>query len=296
MHTDYLQRFLFEEMGVRGALVRLEQCYSSILEHQELSDDLSLQLGESLAAATLLSTSVKPPSALRLQLQDNAGEHMLLAQCDHRRCLRGLVRWPGSQPKKDSFAAFADGNLLMSVDNEKSGQSYQGIMAVSGNSLGDTIEHHFMRIEHLPTLFHLHANKKQAVGLMLQALPHEAKDVHCEDDYWQHLMHLTHTLSNEELCDLAPQDVLHRLYHQEPVRLFEAESVSFFCSCSLPKMEQVIRSLGRSEADSLLEENPIISITCDFCNQTYQFDQVDVGRIFAEGKSGENGGGTETVH
>lgn len=65
------------------------------------------------------------------------------------------------------------------------------------------------------------------------------------------------------------------------MRLFEIEPVSFRCSCSRDKIVTMVRALGKTEADDILAEQGKISVDCEFCNQHYEFDAVDVEEMFA---------------
>jgi molecular chaperone Hsp33 len=93
---------------------------------------------------------------------------------------------------------------------------------------------------------------------------------------------LSDTITGGELLELPFSDLLHRLYHQETVRLFDAEPVAFRCSCSREKIERVLLGLGREEVDSILEEEGEIRADCEFCLGKYRFDRVDVAAIFAD--------------
>ena len=52
------------------------------------------------------------------------------------------------------------------------------------------------------------------------------------DASWEHLRTLADTLTAEELLGLDSETLLHRLYHQEQLRLFDALPIRFRCSCS----------------------------------------------------------------
>ena len=63
------------------------------------------------------------------------------------------------------------------------------------------------------------------------------------------------------------------MYEEHPV---------FRCSCSDERLYSVIRSLGRDEVDSILEERDgNIEITCQFCGRVRLFTRDDVNEIFA---------------
>ena len=66
--------------------------------------------------------------------------------------------------------------------------------------------------------------------MLLQALPADRlKDPEERAANWQHLTTLADSLTAEELLGLDNPTVLHRLYHQEQVRLFDEQPLVFRC-------------------------------------------------------------------
>jgi molecular chaperone Hsp33 len=63
--------------------------------------------------------------------------------------------------------------------------------------------------------------------------------------------------------------------------VFEPLPVCFRCSCSRDRVVNMLRSLGPDEMRSILEDEGKVKVACEFCNQKYQFDSVDVEQIFA---------------
>ncbi|MEK9824825.1 MAG: Hsp33 family molecular chaperone HslO, partial [Methylotenera sp.] len=81
--------------------------------------------------------------------------------------------------------------------------------------------------------------------------------------------------------NLPIETLLHRLFHEENVRLFEASNTRFFCSCSRASVSNMLRMLGEEEISNILQEQGKIEVNCDFCNTHYSFDQVDAAQLLA---------------
>ena len=62
------------------------------------------------------------------------------------------------------------------------------------------------------------------------------------------------------------------------------DSPRFVCSCNRERVSNMIRSLGREEADSILSERELIEVGCDFCGQQYRYDAVDAAQLFVQGQ------------
>src|SRR5690606_28106437 len=153
-----------------------------------------------------------------------------------------------------------------------------GIVALeTEENLARAFHGYFERSEQLATRLWLAAGDTRAAGMLLQALPGDTEDA----DAWNRTVQLADTLTDQELLDLPQRDVLHRLFHEEDVRVFEPEPVSFRCTCTRERIETVLRSLGYDEVQSIIAEQGHVSVDCEFCNQNYIFDPVDVEKLFA---------------
>ena len=90
-------------------------------------------------------------------------------------------------------------------------------------------------------------------------------------------------MKKEELTTLSAQEILHRLYHEDDVRLFTPDLIEFACSCSREKIEKTLVGLGYKEVKEILTEQGSVGVDCNFCNLHYEFDSIDVETIFADG-------------
>ncbi|NJN48283.1 MAG: Hsp33 family molecular chaperone HslO, partial [Candidatus Competibacteraceae bacterium] len=89
------------------------------------------------------------------------------------------------------------------------------------------------------------------------------------------------TVTAEELLELDAQTLIRRLFHEEDVRLFSAQPVTFRCTCSNERTESLLRALGLEEVRSIVAEQGRVGVTCEFCGLSYEFDSVDAENLFA---------------
>lgn len=277
--NDLLQRFLFENAPVRGEIVHLNNSFQQVIEQHTYPPLIQQLLGEALAVVTLLSALIKGNGRLTLQFRGAGKLKLLLAQCDHLFNIRGIVQHEGELSPDELLEVQQQGVLAIMIDSDtKNASQYQGIVAWQGESLAQAIEGYFMQSEQLPTRLWLAVNETSAAGLLLQVLPQEKSEVF--NNQWEHLTILTNTIKPAELVELGNAHILHRLYSQEEVRLFEGTPVTFRCTCSVKRCENAILVLGQEEAQQELEGKQTITVTCEFCNKEYHFDRVDVAAIF----------------
>jgi len=268
---DVLRRFLFEDLGIRGQWVRLTKSWQEAKSHQQGDEDLQQQLGKAMVAVAMLSATIKFKGSMILQTQGDGRIKTLVAQATDDRKLRGLVR----ANETVSAELFGLGQLVLTITSD-SGQPYQGIVPLQKSDLAASLENYFSQSEQLKTRLWLFASETDAAGLLVQELPEKERD---QDD-WERIEILANTITSEEIIELDCEQILHRLFHEEKIRLFDAEAVEFRCSCSRKGIERTLRALGRAEMDDILQEQGAIEVDCEFCGKHYSFDQVDVEAIF----------------
>jgi molecular chaperone Hsp33 len=280
--NDNLQRFLFENASVRGEIVRLEDSYQEIMKRHPYPPVIHQLLGEALVAVALLTSIIKFKGRVTLQFRGNGKLKLLFAQCNHSFHLRGLAQWDGDFKEEEMAAAIDQGMLAIMMDPDIiNSKRYQGIVAWQGQSLAQSIEGYFRDSEQLPTRLWIAVNETRAAGLLLQVLPKERPELYKNE--WEHLIHLTDTLTQKELLTWNNQTLLHRLYSEEDVRLFQSVSVKFQCTCSRERSENALLLLGHDEVQEEIKEKQKIVVTCEFCNREFDFDRVDIETIFKKG-------------
>ena len=282
--SDKSQRFLIDNTHVRGELVQLDQAWQALQATATYPAPIRKVLGEALAAVSLLATTLKFNGSLILQINASTPVHMLVVQATSDNTVRGLARWNEEILDDMEYQdLFKEGRIIITVEPNDGGERYQSIVALNGDSLADSLKHYFEESEQLATRLWLAANDKKATGLLLQRLPnHDDEFNDPEDDSWNRTLALSETISSEELLSLAPETLLHRLYHEEALRLFEPDSIAFKCQCSQQKVEAMIRSLGANEARDIIKKQGSIEIDCEFCNTHYALNKLDVEQLFNE--------------
>lgn len=282
---DVMHRFLLERAGVRGTLVRLGSAWREVAGRAEYPQALQSLLGQGLVASALLTGNIKLDGALSLELKSAGALRLLFAECTDEGRLRGLARWTDPLPESLALDALPEAIMAITIGNVERGQRYQGLVDLQQPTLAGSLENYFVQSEQLPARIMLVADGEHAVGLMLQKMPDEGGHAAAEDDdAWNRIMHLTATLSDEELLGTSPDELLYRLYHEESVRLFEPRTLAFGCSCGRERVSAMLRSLGRDEVEAALQaRNDEIEVICEFCAQRYHFDRIDAEHLLSEG-------------
>lgn len=279
MTNDSLYRYLFDGVSVRGELVQLSDTYQQIISSKEYPAPVQHLLGELLVATSLLTATLKFEGSITVQLQGDGPVKLAVINGDHHQQMRGVARWDGDVQDGTISDLIGKGHLVITITPNQ-GERYQGVVGLEGDNLAACLENYFASSEQLKTRIWLRTGEMdgqaKAAGMLLQILP----DGQGHENDFEHLEQLTETVKNDELFTLPARDVLYRLYHQETVKLFDPQDVSFHCGCSRERSASAICSLERAEVERIVAEEGNIALHCDYCGTSYAFDSVDVAALF----------------
>ena len=253
--------------------------WRSVMERHDYPPLLRRTMGELCAAAVLLAATLKLDGSLVLQIHGQGAISLLVVECTGDLKLRATAKWEG--PLHGSLPELVgDGLFVITLDPKNGGQAYQGIVALEGETVAEILQNYMTRSEQLETRLWLAADGISAGGMLLQKLPEQGETA--DEDVWGRATQIADTLKPQELLTLPAGELVHRLYHDEDIRLFDAQPVVFRCTCSRDNVANMLRMIGRAEVDSILEERGDVEVHCEFCNERYVFDRVDADAVFVE--------------
>jgi len=301
-----LTTFLFDGLPVRGLLVRLTDAWQEVLRRREAVGaypaEVRVLLGEMTAAAVLMQANIKFNGALVIQIFGDGPVKLAVAEVQPDLAFRATAKVVGEVPAGARLEALLNlhgqGRCAITLDPKDKlpgQQPYQGVVPLHGDQreplqqVSQVLEHYMLQSEQLDTRLVLAADDRVAAGLLIQRLPVEGggnlgtrrneDDIGLSEDY-KRIALLAATLSRDELLTLPGEQVLHRLFWQEPVTVFAPRVPRFACSCSGERVRGMLRTLGREESEGLIAERGLVEVGCDFCGVQYRFDAVDVGEMF----------------
>ena len=276
--ADTIQRFLFEHAPVRGEIVHLDATWRAVLERHDYPPAVRALLGDMLAAAALLTATLKFGGTLIMQIQGNGPISLLVVECTSDHHMRATAKWSQVPESGDLSALVGDGKFAITLDPGQGRPGYQGVVELAGANVAAALERYMLQSEQIETRLWLTTQHERAAGLLLQKLPGSAS---ADRDTWQRATLLAASLTPQELAAHAAPERLRRLYSAEDIRLFQARPVEFRCTCSRERVTTMLHMLGRAEVESIVAERGEVEVNCEFCNQRYRFDGVDVAALFA---------------
>jgi len=279
---DTLNRFIFDKAPVRGESVHLDDAWKAILEKHDYPIEVRNVLGEAMAATVLLSATIKFLGSITLQIQGDGPLSMLVVQVMTDKTVRAMASYEDEDLQSGLKNLFGDARLMITIEMENATERYQGIVDLGDESIAAALEEYFRSSEQLETRLWLTANEDVAAGFLLQQMPKESMP-DSDGDAWNRFCIMADTLKDEDLISLEVEEILHRLYHEEDVRLFAPDNIEFSCSCSRERIEKTLKGMGHKEVKEILTEQGKVEVDCSFCNHHYEFDVIDVEKVFFDG-------------
>lgn len=274
---DILQSFTFEHASIKGEIAHMSKAYLTIMNQRPYPPGVKKLLGEALISCILLTSSIKFEGDFSLQFQGDDRLPLLLVQCDHQLNVRACANYKNGK-KIDYEQAFLDGQMSFTINQLHKNDVYQSIVPILSMSMADNIMHYFAQSEQISTKVWLAMSDSAAAGMLLQLLP--GQDATQREEFWEYAVQIGQTITENELLTLDNPTILHRLYHETVIRLYDARPVHFKCRCNQTKMQQVLKVLGEEDIKQLLEKKGYVEVSCDFCNQSYRFDSIDIALLF----------------
>lgn len=287
---DRVLHFTLPDRNARGRAVRLGPVLDTILSAHAYPAPIRHILAEALVVTALLGSLLKDQQGqLTLQAQTQDGVVDLLV-CDYRNGeLRGYVRHDRARldelgPAPSLFSLFGEGYLAITFDLAATGQRYQGVVPLEGNSLAEACESYFMQSEQVPSLIRVGVHNTPAGcvagGLLLQHLPEgeegrERLHVQLDHPEWEHVSILGASVKEAELVDpaLDLESVVWRLFHEErEIRAEPGLVLSRGCRCTVEHYRDVLSRFGAEEREDMKNDDGLIVVDCAFCSREFEID------------------------
>lgn len=302
---DLVQPFQIDAPGLRGRHVRLGPVVDEILRRHEYPEPVAQLLGKTLSLAAALAGALKYEGVFTLQTKGDGPISLMVADVTSAGHMRGYAQFDAEKLAHARTGGaevprlLGAGYLAFTVDQGADTDRYQGIVELDGATLADCVHHYFRQSEQIEAGIRVACGLVdghwRASAMMLQRLPAEggfqdedapanrAASQEIADDDWRRALLLMGTGPDAELLapELGARELLFRLFHEEGVRVYPAQELSAKCRCSRQRVAGMLRSLPRAEIEELKTDG-VVSVTCEFCNTHYRFDDADLAELYGD--------------
>ncbi|MET0370751.1 MAG: Hsp33 family molecular chaperone HslO [Sphingobium sp.] len=285
---DQAMGFTIPARHARGRLVRLGPVLDDVLAAHAYPPPIERLLASALVLAALLGSTLKDVEGqLTLQAQTEGGVVRLLVADYKAGAVRGYAQFDADRlaelgPDPTLFGLFGKGYLAITFDQAATGERYQGIVPLDGESLGAAAETYFFQSEQIPSIVQIATRHERgqgciAAGLLLQHLPEGEvgrERLHVQHDHpeWEHVHMLAETLSDSELTDtdLPMPDLVWRLFHEEAeVRVTDPTPITKGCRCDMAHFRAILGRFAPDDRAEMADEHGIIGVDCAFCSRLF---------------------------
>jgi len=274
-----INRFLFKDLDIRGQHLSLIDTWQDMIQNRGYSVLVRQLFGELSALAIFLANGIKHKGKLTLQVQGSGIVSLLLVEVTSDLKIRGMVRSDSTIEEDDSLdKILGEGQIVATLYNSQTDHSFQSLVPINQKGLIATFEDYFFQSEQLESRLWVSSTQENLCAMLLQKMP-EA-DQH-DSEGWHRVGTLSDTITQDELNSLDAESLLHRLFHEETLQLFNADWVGYECEQNKERFEKIIYDLGEQDARDLLKERGEIAIHNEICNEHLFFDEQDIDRIFA---------------
>ncbi len=310
---DRILPFAVDALDVRGRTVRLGPAVNAMLSRHDYPHAVSRLLGEAIALAVLLGSSLKFDGRFQLQTKTDGLVDMLVVDFEMPESVRAYARFDAeavaAAGELTPAALLGSGHLGFTIDQGATMSRYQGIVALDGQGLEEAAHQYFRQSEQIPTRVRLAVGEVlapggdgakrewRAGGVLVQFIPTSPDrmrlaDLHPgdapegatilsaqEDDAWMEARALVETVEDHELVDpqLTSEELLFRLFHERGVKAFEEQSVVERCRCSRERILGMLKSFAPEERRAMIGDDGRIGVTCEFCSTRYHVGPEEVG-------------------
>ncbi|MGN1063485.1 MAG: Hsp33 family molecular chaperone HslO [Alphaproteobacteria bacterium] len=276
---DIIKPFMLEDTLFRGSFIAADTAISKMMENHAYPKSVQSYLAQTALIALALANGIKYNGVFALQIKSNGPISTLFCDVTHDHKIRGYAIYDAEKLTGDLSTlptALGSGQMMFSVA-QVGQEPYQGVVALSGNSLVDTVQEYFRLSEQINTRLVLRLQGDKGRLILLQQMP-DKQDVSAEQkaDLWETVSVLLQSVKDIELFSdkLTPAEVLFRLFHANGLTVFADNIPSYECRCYRDKMLTFLKRLSPAERESLYQDGKITT-GCQFCNEQYVFTKED---------------------
>lgn len=251
----------------------------------------SAALGRMLTAAAMMGAMLKSEKDLiTLQITGDGPLKGVLVTSDSKSNVKGYVVNPDvdiplkADGKLNVGGAIGNGSLRVIKDIGLK-EPYSGSIELVSGEIADDITYYFAKSEQVPSsvglgvLVDTDLTIKHSGGFIIQLMPDAPEDV--IDKLEKKLLTIPY-ITDMLNSGLDAEKILETILGDFGLEILDKTGMDYKCSCNRQRVEQAIVSLGKKELAKIIEEDKKASLTCQFCNKVYEFNEEELKKLLVE--------------
>jgi molecular chaperone Hsp33 len=312
---DTVLPFQLDASDIRGRVARLDGVLEQVLKQHDYPPVIEALVAEMALLTALIGQTMKLRWKLSLQVRGSGAARLIATDYygptddGQPARIRAYASYDADRLNHDAepFSHVGNGYFAILVDQGEGTTPYQGITPLAGGSLSACAQTYFAQSEQIPTRFALTYGRSQtpgeaahwrAGGVMLQHMPKaspfasgeggsgeqgllDAVDLLSDDEgeNWTRANILLDTVDDLELIGpiVTPTDLLVRLFHEEGPRVYDAQPITFGCTCSEYRVRQSLSIYSAKDIRTMTTDEGTVTADCQFCGAHYVFSPETLG-------------------
>lgn len=252
-------------------------------------------LGRLLMGASMMGNMLKnEDGSVTLRIRGGGPLGSLTAVSDSQGNVRGYVTNPAvdvprkAHAKLDVGAAVGCDGELTVIKDIGMREPYVGSVQLVGGEIAEDIAAYFMESEQIPTACALGVlvapdqTVQAAGGYLIQLLPSATDEVISAVERG---IAKVGAVSAKLDQGISPLDLLHEVLGEFELEVLETTPVEYRCQCSRERVSRALISMGKSELESLIQDQGSAELTCQFCDKVYHFSEDELKQLLLEATS-----------
>lgn len=280
--TDSYLVGILPEYNFRFLLADCSNSVREVIQRHEMENSSATLVGKTMIAAFFLAGLVKEETMISIQLEGEGDVERVMAYSDRMGRMRGMAKHNTIQADA-SDTTLGIGKGIFRVTRwggvQKLHQSITKLEdTVFETNLLNYINESDQLISFVSIFTDIDARPVRACGMIFQALPFtSSRQI---DDLMDKISNID--IDQSKIFSGSIDSTLKLMENMLETKadILEVGIPEFYCGCTLDKIKNVIVSIGKEEAYSIIEERGNIEMICEFCREKYLLDAEEVRLLF----------------
>ena len=285
---DYIVRGTAADNQIRVFAATTRNMVEHARQIHNTSPVATAALGRLMTAGAMMGSMMKgEKDILTLQIKASGPINGITVTADSKANVKGYVGNPdviipaNDKGKLDVAGAVGIG-ILNVIKDIGMKEPYVGQTALQTSEIAEDLTYYFATSEQIPSsvglgvLMNKDNTVRQAGGFIIQVMPF------AEDEVITALENKLSTVSSiTSMLDagMTPENILEEIFEGLSLDIMDKVPTAFSCNCSRERVEKALISVGKSEIQSMIDDNEPIEMNCHFCNTKYVFEVEELKKL-----------------